>query len=45
MDKLIANYKSLAAMDGQKKNVLEKLRNSEISPKEAKEMLEKLAEG
>ncbi len=43
LDKLIANYKSLAKMDGQKKAILEKLRTDEISVTEAKEMLEKLA--
>jgi len=42
LDKLIANYKALAKMDGQKKVVLEKLRNNEISVNEAKEMLEEL---
>ena len=43
LDKLIANYKSAAKMDGQKKSVLEKLRANEISVTEAKDMLEKLA--
>ena len=43
LDKLIANYKSLAKMDGQKKTILEKLRADEISVSEAKDMLEKLS--
>jgi hypothetical protein len=43
LDKLIANYKALAKMDGQKKAILEKLRADEISVTEAKEMLEKLS--
>ena len=43
LDRLIANYKALAKMDGQKKTILEKLRADEISVTEAKEMLEKLA--
>jgi len=42
LDKLIANYKALAKMDGQKKAILEKLRADEISVTEAKNMLEKL---
>jgi hypothetical protein len=42
LDKLIANYKSVAKMDGQKKGILEKLRANEISVTEAKDMLEKL---
>ena len=42
LDKLIANYKALAKMDGQKKAILEKLRADEISVTEAKDMLEKL---
>lgn len=42
LDKLIANYKELAAMDAQKKAILEKLRADEISVTEAKAMLEKL---
>ena len=43
LDKLIANYKSLAKMDGQKKAILEKLRADEISVTEAKDLLERLA--
>ncbi len=42
LDKLIANYKAVAKMDGQKKAILEKLRANEISVTEAKDMLEKL---
>jgi len=42
LDKLIANYKAVAKMDGQKKGILEKLRANEISVTEAKDMLEKL---
>ncbi len=42
LDRLIANYKELAEIDSQKKAVLEKLRNDEISVVEAKEILEKL---
>lgn len=42
LDRLIANYKVLAKMDGQKKVILEKLRADEISVAEAKSMLEKL---
>jgi hypothetical protein len=43
LDKLIANYKALAKMDGQKKAVLEKLRQGQISVTEAKDKLEKLS--
>lgn len=42
LDKLIANYKTLAKMDAQKKAILEKLRADEITVAEAKEKLEKL---
>ena len=42
LDKLISHYKELAEMDSQKKVILEKLRNNEISVNEAKEMLEEL---
>ncbi len=42
LDKLIANYKAVAKMDGQKKAILEKLRANELSVTEAKDMLEKL---
>ena len=42
LDKLIANYKVVAKMDGQKKAILEKLRANEISVAEAKDMLENL---
>jgi hypothetical protein len=43
LDRLIANYKALKKMDGQKKAVLEQLRTEEISVAEAKEKLEKLS--
>ena len=43
LDRVIANYKKLAAMDGQKKAILEKLRADEISVAEAKEMLEEIS--
>ena len=42
LDRLIANYKILSKMDGQKKAILERLRANEISVSEAKDMLEKL---
>ena len=42
LDRLIANYKELAAMDAQKKAILKKLSAGEISTSEAKEMLEEL---
>lgn len=42
LDRLIANYKTLAKMDAQKKAILEKLRADEITVAEAKEKLEKL---
>lgn len=43
LDKLIASYKELAKMDAQKKTILKKLSDNEITVSEAKEMLEKLA--
>jgi len=43
LDKLIANYKALVKMDAQKKAVLEKLRQGQITVAEAKEKLEKLS--
>jgi hypothetical protein len=42
LDKLISDYKSVKQMDGQKKKVLEQLRNGEITVTEAKEKLERL---
>ena len=42
LDKLMANYKELVKMEGQKKAVLEQLRQGQISVTEAKDMLEKL---
>ena len=42
LDKLIADYKALAKMDGQKKAILEQLRTNEISVTEATDMLEQL---
>jgi hypothetical protein len=43
LDRLIANYEALQKMDAQKKVILEKLRNGEISVTEAKKKLEKLS--
>ena len=43
LDRLIANYETLAKMDAQKKAILEQLRKDEISVTEAKEKLEKLS--
>ena len=43
LDKLIANYKTLVAMDAQKKAVLEQLRAEQITVAEAKRKLEELA--
>ena len=43
LDRLIASYKTLVAMDAQKKAVLEQLRAEHITVAEAKRKLEKLA--
>ena len=43
LDRLIANYEALKAMDAQKKAVLEQLRTDQITVAEAKEKLEKLS--
>jgi len=45
LDRVIANYEALTKMDAQKKAVLEKLREGEISVAEAKEELEELSGG
>jgi len=43
LDRLIANYKALTKMDGQKKVVLEQLRTGQISVADAKEKLERIS--
>lgn len=43
LDRLIANYKTQKKMDGQKKAVLEQLRQGQITVGQAKEKLERLS--
>lgn len=45
LNRLIANYKTLAKMEVQKKSVLEQLRAEEITVAEARKKLEQLSRG